>query len=173
MSVCVECEYVCVECDYVCVCLCMNVCVCVCDIPIFLLIAERTAMAMLFRKSDLAHYKDLSNEQYSFLKFDEMELFQPTEDWVLKRTIDRVEKKLSARDLKMGTHFRKQNLSAVQGGKEAIKEFIESFNSNEWTIGSGTRKISHQIMHISTDICESSSMLCATYSGEIYKSKLC
>ena len=117
----------------------------------------------------MKHYTDLTKDNFSFLKFDQMELFQPVDVWHLKKQ-DGIEKKLNARDLKLGEHFEKQKLREVQGGTEAIKNFIESLNGYMLSDLNKPqrRKISTQIMQISADISESSNMLHATCTGEIY-----
>ena len=120
-------------------------------------------------KTDMQHYTDLTNDNFSFLKFDQMELFQPVDIWHLKKK-DGVEKKLNARDLKLGEHFKKQNLHEVQGGTGAIQDFIDSLK--DYTLSDVNnpqrRKISTQILQISADISECLNMLYATCTGEIY-----
>ena len=120
------------------------------------------------RKTNTQYYHDL---KFEFLGFDEMELYQPTADWLpnVYKTKDGHPKKklLSARDLTLDTHFTKMTAPGMV--IKGLKSFLESIRYFPDPSTTHEASIQSQILTISGDIMECSNLLyksCGKYKQE-------
>ena len=113
------------------------------------------------------YYDKLKESAFCFLDWNQMRLFQPIPGWKAK-IVDGKERKLTARDLNVGTHFEAENLDAsIQG---LVKRFLNSLSLP--LIPQEKAKIAYQLLVVSGEIMESSSMLHATHTTSEWNSQV-
>lgn len=115
-------------------------------------------------KKNSHYYQNLEFD--SLMKFEEMELYQPTEEWKPKHFTDaqRImkERKLAARDLTMGDHFTRSRIVGLDGVVDGMKAFLESLRpilTSVYSVHTSFESIQAQLLVVSGDIVQSRDLL--------------